>query len=73
MRRQSGLEYAGYLVAVTGPAGTIMGMKCSKLDFERNASAILAAGARFALFRRRSGFSFARLRPPGYIHNPWSS
>lgn len=40
--RQFGLEYRGYLVAVKDVSGQVVSMKCSKLDFEKNAAVILA-------------------------------
>lgn len=46
--RQMGIEYKGYLIAVTDKTGEIISIKCSKLDFEKNAKAIRACekGAR---------------------------
>ncbi|MDF7801858.1 SHD1 domain-containing protein [Pontiellaceae bacterium B1224] len=40
--RQMGIEYKGYLIAVKDKTGEIISIKCSKLDFEKNAEAILA-------------------------------
>lgn len=41
--KQIGIEYAGYLVAVRDKIGDIVELKCSKLDFEKNAEAILGS------------------------------
>lgn len=47
--RQAGLEYEGYLVAVTDRTGEVLTYKCSKLDYERNAEAIMG-GKRGSVF-----------------------
>lgn len=41
--RQTGVEYAGYLAIVRDRAGNILAIKCSKLDFEGNAAAIIGS------------------------------
>ncbi|MDF7809365.1 SHD1 domain-containing protein [Pontiellaceae bacterium B12219] len=40
--RQVGVEYKGYLVAIIDKSNEILQMKCSKLDYEKNAAAIMA-------------------------------
>lgn len=40
--RQMGIEYKGYLIAVKDRTGEVLSIKCSKLNFEKNAEAILA-------------------------------
>jgi hypothetical protein len=37
-----GVEYKGYLIAVRDKNGDILSLKCSKLDYEKNAKAIMA-------------------------------
>jgi hypothetical protein len=39
--RQAGIEYEGYIAVVKDRTGSILSMKCSKLDFEKNAEAIM--------------------------------
>lgn len=40
--REIGIEYKGYLVAVRDKTGEVISLKCSKLDFEKNAETIMA-------------------------------
>ncbi len=47
--KQSGVEYKGYLVVVRDKTGDVIAMKCSKLEFEKNAEALLA-GEKGTLF-----------------------
>jgi hypothetical protein len=41
--REMGVEYEGYLAVVSDKAGNVLQIKCNKLDFQKNAEAILAA------------------------------
>jgi hypothetical protein len=41
-RQQLGIEYKGYLVAVIDKSNEILQLKCSKLDYEKNVSTIMA-------------------------------
>lgn len=41
--KQVGVEYQGYLVVVKDRTGTVLEMKCSKLDFEKNSKTIMDA------------------------------
>jgi hypothetical protein len=41
--RSTGLEFEGYLAVVRDKTGTILEMKCNKLDFQKNAEAILGS------------------------------
>jgi len=41
--KQTGVEYEGYVAVVKDRTGSILSMKCSKLDFEKNAEAIMGS------------------------------
>lgn len=46
---QKGVGYSGYLVAITDKTGEVLELKCSKLDYEKNAETIMVGkkGARY--------------------------
>jgi hypothetical protein len=50
--RQIGVEYKGYLVAIVDKSNEILQLKCSKLDYEKNAAAIMA-GEKGTMFNGR--------------------